>query len=378
VRILWHSVAPWLPTGYASQTAVWCRYLKEQGHDVAISPYYGNPGHHRKWEGMTVYPVPMECDVTALIAGHARRHRADVIVVLADAWLMDPRPLAEWPVIVWMPVDCTPLSLGDTYFLQRAGPNLIPLAMSKHGQAQIEAATGRQPRMIPHAIDTKVYTPDPRREELRAAFGIGPDQFAIGMNFNNIDPFRKATPEQLYAFARFHGRHPNTVMFCHTMVAIGKSLDLRLITKSLHIEDAVRFSDQYRMQTGGYSTLDMVRWYGAMDVLSNATMGEGFGLPAIEAQACGTPVILADNTTGPELMGPGWTVKCEPFWNMTHASWWQRPCIDQIAKAYEKAIIDKSPFKREAARQWARRWDVSRVGPLWDQLLADVTAGKPV
>jgi glycosyltransferase involved in cell wall biosynthesis len=375
MRILWHSAAPWLPTGYATQTATWCRYLRAQGHDVAISSYYGNPGQRRTWEMMPVYPCPMEGNVAALILGHAAKHKADVIVLLADVWLMNPMAFQSIPTIAWIPIDCDPLSIGDTAFLANAPETIIPVAMSGHGQRML-AKAGADAPLIPHAIDTSVFTPDPQREALRAAFGIAPGQFAIGMNFNNIDPYRKATPEQLLAFKHFHARHPDSVMFCHTMERMKGSLDIPALIASLGLGDHVRVSNQYRMQAGEFSTADMARWYGAMDVVSNATMGEGFGLPAIEAQACGTPVVLADNTTGPDLAGPGWLAQCEPFWNFVHGAWWHRPLIHSIEKAYEKAWAAKATFKRDACRAFAERYSVTQVGPLWDGLLADVRAGK--
>jgi len=45
-----------------------------------------------------------------------------------------------------------------------------------------------------------------------------------------------------------------------------------------------------------------------MDVFSLVTMGEGFGIPIIEAQACGVPVIVGDWTSMPELCFSGWKV----------------------------------------------------------------------
>jgi glycosyltransferase involved in cell wall biosynthesis len=367
LRILWHSSAPWTPTGYGTQTAIWCRYLRDRGHDIAISTYYGSPGKTRRWEGITVYPPPQDGDVTSLIMGHARAHKAEMIIILADVWLMDARALAGLPVYAWVPVDTSPLSLGDTLFL-RAG-DVRPVAMSEHGAKMLAAAGYPDVPLIPHAIDTSLFSPDPRRDELRAAFGIRPAEFAIGMNFNNIDPVRKATPEQMAAFSRFRKRHPDSTLFMHSMLALPRSLDLRVLARTLGIEDAVRFADQYRLQSGGYSAADMARWYSAMDIVSNATYGEGFGIPAVEAQACGTPVVLSDNTTGPQLVGPGWLAPCEPFWNNTHGAWWGRPSVDGLVKCYEKAAANRSPFKAEACRLLAEKYDIAQVGPLWEQLL---------
>ena len=39
----------------------------------------------------------------------------------------------------------------------------------------------------------------------------------------------------------------------------------------------------------------------------------------------------------PEVAGPGWKVKGEPFWNSAHAAWWTRPSPEAITEAYEEA-----------------------------------------
>ena len=43
--------------------------------------------------------------------------------------------------------------------------------------------------------------------------------------------------------------------------------------------------------------------YNLMDLFVYATGGEGFGLPGIECQSAGVPIIMSNNTTGPELAG---------------------------------------------------------------------------
>ncbi|MFL5734190.1 MAG: glycosyltransferase family 4 protein [Chloroflexia bacterium] len=44
-------------------------------------------------------------------------------------------------------------------------------------------------------------------------------------------------------------------------------------------------------------------WYNIADIFAYPSLHEGFGLPALEAMACGTPVIASDTSSIPEVVG---------------------------------------------------------------------------
>ena len=72
-----------------------------------------------------------------------------------------------------------------------------------------------------------------------------------------------------------------------------------------------------------------------MDVLLNPAMGEGFGIPVLEAQACGTPAIVTDFSAMQEVCGAGWHVEYQPYWTGQN-SWQASPDVDDIASALEE------------------------------------------
>jgi glycosyltransferase involved in cell wall biosynthesis len=48
---------------------------------------------------------------------------------------------------------------------------------------------------------------------------------------------------------------------------------------------------------------DLVKFYNAADLLVYPSLYEGFGLPPLEAMACGTPVITSNTSSLPEVVG---------------------------------------------------------------------------
>ena len=55
-RLILHSCAPWSPSGYGTQCAIWTKKLREMGHEVFISVFWGLNGAPTQWDGITVLP----------------------------------------------------------------------------------------------------------------------------------------------------------------------------------------------------------------------------------------------------------------------------------------------------------------------------------
>jgi glycosyltransferase involved in cell wall biosynthesis len=89
------------------------------------------------------------------------------------------------------------------------------------------------------------------------------------------------------------------------MRKLGAGFELRF-TAGLKTEN--RDSDQFNMvRLGKLSNEELVRAYQECDALIFPTRFEGFGYAALEAMACGKPVIASNNTALPELVQDGVT-----------------------------------------------------------------------
>jgi glycosyltransferase involved in cell wall biosynthesis len=90
-------------------------------------------------------------------------------------------------------------------------------------------------------------------------------------------------------------------------------------------------------------------------------MGEGFGVPTIEAQACGTRVIGSSWAATPDLLSDEcWMVPGNPVWDDSQRAWWQTPQVSAIVQALDEAY-DKGKTKSADAVRNAKRYDVDYV-----------------
>jgi glycosyltransferase involved in cell wall biosynthesis len=381
MRVIFHTNSPHVNTGYGAQCAVWAPRWRSLGHEVIISSFYGIAGTTLEWNGIPTLPPAADPYGNDILGEHVRRTGADMIITLMDAWVVAPQQGLK--VANWMPVDCDKLGTMDRDYLQRSGS--VPIAISRFGQRKLEEA-GFKALYVPHGVDMEdTFRPVRDRAQTRRDLGLPEDAFIVGINAANKDTVRKSYPGQIRAFAEFNRRHPeaNAMLLIHALPRCPGALDLQAIVEDQGITQQVRFSDWYTYATGAVSPLNLAVWYNTLDVLSNASHGEGFGLAIIEAQACGTPPVVTDHSAMTELAGAGWMVQGEPFWNgqlagiTGHQAWWKTPYAHEITAAYESAYMEKvsgeAAERRARAREFAVQYDADRVlSEFWAPVLKEL------
>lgn len=359
MRIAWLSNAPWAPTGYGNQTKVFTPRINAT-HPTALLSFYGLEGGELNWQGMPVYPKGYHPYGQDIAVAHARDFRADILISLMDAWVCDPAALKGMPWCPWFPVDMEPLPEPVRKAVATA---FQPIVFSRFGQRMAEAA-GLQAEYVPHGVDVKALAPMSRFTS-REKLGLPRDAFIVGMvAANKGNPSRKAFWQQMEAFRQLKARHNDALLYLHTTKGqMGEMGGLNLPELALHLglepgKDVI-FSGGYRLASGGYNDDFMSMLYSAFDVFSNVALGEGFGVPILEAQACGTPVVVGDWTAMSELCFSGWLVPREgaqrTWWSGMQA-WQFDPFPAAIAEQYEAAYLatdrnDRGHFAMSTARR---------------------------
>jgi glycosyltransferase involved in cell wall biosynthesis len=377
MKILWHSNAGWAGSGYGQQTAQVVPRLQAAGHEVAVSAFHGLQSGVLEWHGVRHYPQgfqPYGYDTLIPHSEHWFAGEPGLIITLIDVWVLPTEKMKGRPCACWTPVDGNPPAPRVVKALKDSGAR--PIAMSRYGEQALQNA-GLDPLYVPHAIDTSLFAPMDR-DEIRKGFGWQ-DKFVVGMVAANIGCSlpRKGWSAAFQAFAEFAKKHDDAILMCHTdLHGAANGVNLPNLAKACGIDmNQIEFAEPYPYRNG-YPIEYMPHLYNGFDVLLNPSLGEGFGIPLIEAQACGTPVIATDWTAMTELAQIGWLVDGEKIWN-DQETWWKLPHVSSIVQALEDSY-DQAPRMRNAAREFALQYDADTVfSRYWEPALAELEKSLP-
>lgn len=317
-----------------------------------------------------------------VVGFHAKNWGADVIMPHMDLWPL--RGLSETlraqsiniPFVPWFPVDMAPLPPPVREMAKTAFRRIV---FSRFGERMVNEA-GLDCYYVPHGYNSETYKPKDRTES-RKAMNLPEDAFVVGIvAANQGNPSRKSWNEMLEAFAQFKRKHPDAMLYLHTHVEQrqgGVNLIEAFEYFGLEAKKDVAIVDQYQYVLG-LPEDQMATMYSAFDVLMNVSQGEGFGIPILEAQACGTPVIVGDWTSMSELCMAGWAVPMEDAtrWRTPLGAYQWIPHVGAIVEALEQAYDARGNEKlRKKAATKATYYDADRITErYWKPVLKDIDA----
>jgi len=152
--------------------------------------------------------------------------------------------------------------------------------------------------VVPNAIDHAVFYPRSKAEIEAAKKKYGLPESYIHFH-GTIEP-RKNVEGMLNAYAKL----PEEIRKQYALVLTGG--------KGWHDENILARAEE--LKTAGYNIVftgyigpdeDIAAIYSGASLFTLPSFFEGFGIPPLEAMACGVPVITADNSSLPEVVGDG-------------------------------------------------------------------------
>jgi len=160
------------------------------------------------------------------------------------------------------------------------------------------------------------------RQDVARRFGVNPER--ISVVYPGVDPaYRRLPPDEVARFRRAHDLPERFVLHVGTLQP-RKNIPLLLEAFAQLLAPDVAlvlvggkgwlFADifakvtalglQERVRFAGYVPDEALPWwYNAASLLVFPSRYEGFGLPVVEAMACGTPVVAANSSSIPEAAG---------------------------------------------------------------------------
>jgi glycosyltransferase involved in cell wall biosynthesis len=169
------------------------------------------------------------------------------------------------------------------------------VAISEHTKRDLVAHYGLDPAritVVPNGYDHALFHPRPNEaiEAWRRKMGLGAFVLYVG---------RLSEPKNVgrivEAFALASGRVPHELVIAGPDDQ-GDRARLEARARALGVGGRVRMLDYLSRE-------DLPLAYGAASLFVTASLYEGFGLPPLEAMACGAPVLVSNASSLPEVVG---------------------------------------------------------------------------
>jgi glycosyltransferase involved in cell wall biosynthesis len=388
--------APGLPTGYGGQCLLALRaFQRASAQKVYIiawnlppqqfAPFqaftteevvHRSPGmakifdavgaHEVDWTSVYWFSNPYQQWPTTIRKQHINtmilKSEANFFVSLQDIFMFEPGPI-HCLSAVWMPLHFVPVEHPTILALSDFD---MQLPISGWGVALLEPLqrkkkTRKHIEVIAHGRCPITYSPQwdnhEQRVKTRFKWGWPEDAFVILLIASNSEESgRKAFDAQLQAFSNY--KKSNSKAWLHIHAEAVRAYDIpRLLetfgeTEARHLwinesdsrwrthSDApcsgARVSMTPSLNLNSLSEQEIADMYRASNVLLAATCSEGCGVPILEAQFCGLPVITTRATAMWEETLLGISVKPEQWISrMDFNSGWYLPNVPGIVQALQ-------------------------------------------
>lgn len=342
-RILWVGEASFLNTGFAVYGKEVMSRLHQTGkYELAELAIYGGVADQRRFDipwtyygNMPTNPAEQEAYGQQIQHQWGAQHfedvvldfKPDIVFDVRDWWMFEfvehspLRRMFQWAI---MPtVDSAPQreQWTGTYLSADA-----VCAYSEFGRDTMLRESNNRIQfcdIAPPAADYDVWKPAPNKKDLREFMGLERDVNIVGTVMRNQK--RKLYPELIQAFKKFLIQYPalgkNTFLYCHTAYP-DLGWDIPLLVKESGIghkilftyackhcnyvfpsffQDAIQCCPRCKQMSARMPTSDngvdnkqLADIVNCFDVYVQYSICEGFGMPQVEAAACGIPIMAVN------------------------------------------------------------------------------------
>lgn len=328
-KILIHGHIPAAPSGLGRVTMNLVDLLYRASHDitvVGVGRIEGPPPA----VPYTLYIAPDNTHYgQETLIQLMKMHRFDMVITIGDPWmsemLVNCREIQQVIWLAYFTIDGHPMPREWKDWLAAVD---VPLVCSRFA-AEMVNPDPQFVNYVPFGVDRTVFRPTDKAAA-KKAIGIE-NRFVVGCVARN--QLRKNLPALFCAFRTFAKAHEDgdVGLYLHTK-AFGEDCAWNIPDM---IEDYDLRGKVWVSRNHAVDDRKLAQIYNAMDVFVLPTMGEGFGLPLLEAQACGVPAFATDCSAARELLAGGENAAIPSFASFYHARRVKQALIDAV-KLYEK------------------------------------------
>jgi glycosyltransferase involved in cell wall biosynthesis len=212
------------------------------------------------------------------------------------------------------------------------------IAVSQNTATEIRDHLNRPATVTPEGVDLSIFHPNQPTAPIRQHFEV--DRYVLCVGTLHT---RKNHLALIRAFACIQDRVP------HTLLIVGGEG-----SGSAEIKAHLAANPHLRVQLAGYVPDEaMPALYAGADAFALPSLWEGFGLPLVEAMACGTPVLTSSVSALAEVAGDA-ALCVDP------------QSVEDIADGLHTLLTDEATRQRLIAAGFARArelsWDATAAG----------------
>jgi len=265
------------------------------------------------------------------------------------------------------------------------------IAGAKNGELLYTKHNVKNVVMIPMGVDTKIYHPLAIKEDLKNRFNFK-DKFVVG--FVGKNQRRKMLPNLIKGFSKFSKGKNDVRLLLHTDIESPAGWSLPSLIAKFEQEEDVELQNPIPKIITTNPKLDVIarqkiqpehmnEIYNLMDVFCYAVGGEGFGLPGIECQSAGVPLMMTNYSSAIEIVSEedlfipvledkyGRKVTEIGSNGVENAVPDDNTIKEILNKLYEEWKKNKLKNRSEKARKFALKYDWDLIAKKWIKLFEE-------
>jgi len=429
-RVLFVSEASYLNTGYATYSReVLKRLYSSNKYEVAEFSIYGGIEDKRRssirWKNYPNMPDPQNEEQNKVYGSDSMNQfgkwrfervcidfKPDVVLTIRDWWMdafIQHSPLRKYFKWIWMPtVDASPQneewidSFSDADTILTYSDWAVDVLKSQSDQMNVKCAAP------PSASEDffQILNKSAHKERM----GIDPSWKIIGTVMRNQR--RKLFPELFEAFGKYlkktgktdvylycHTSYPDNgwdlpkylfeneissrVLFTYVCEACGATSPSKFSDTAKPCDKCGQFAAKMSNVSSGVDTKTLGAIYNLFDIYIQPANSEGFGLPIVEAAACGVPVLATDYSAMESEVRKlsGYPIKLRTkHVEMETGCDRALPDTNHIVELFEKLLDKPEPLRlaegKKARDTFEKNYGWDKTAKIWAECIDELDYGN--